>query len=121
MKALVAVAALVAALSLVPSAFADRFSATVDQILAQPYQADYVPLGVDSAFDTTVPNTLPAEDFTTGSIPDSPDYPAWPAAFSQVLFHSVTAHRSSACSPCTPATMPASSSCTASTRMATRR
>jgi dienelactone hydrolase len=88
MKALVAAAALVAAFSLVPSAFADRFSATVDQILAQPYQADYVPLGVDSAFDKTVPNTLPAEDYTTGSIPDSPDYPAWPAAFSQVLFHS---------------------------------
>jgi dienelactone hydrolase len=88
MKALLAAAALVAALSLVPSAFADRFSATVDQILAQPYQADYVPLGVDSAFDTTVPNTLPAEDYTTGSIPDSPDYPAWPAAFSQVLLHS---------------------------------
>lgn len=33
-------------------------------------------------------NTAPAEDYTTGSIPDSPDYPAWPAAFSQVLFHS---------------------------------
>jgi dienelactone hydrolase len=92
MKALVAAVALVAALSLVPSAvpsaFADRFSATVDQILGQPYQADYVPLGADTAFDTTVPNTFPAEDYTTGSIPDSPDYPAWPAAFSQVLFHS---------------------------------
>jgi dienelactone hydrolase len=88
MRSLVAAATFVAALSLVPSAFADRFSATVDQILAQPYQADYVPIGVDSAFDTTVPNTLPAEDYTTGSIPDSPDYPAWPAAFSQVLFHS---------------------------------
>jgi dienelactone hydrolase len=88
MKPLVTAAALVAALALVPSAFADRFSATVDQILAQPYQADYVPLGVDTAFDTLVPNTFPAEDYTTGSIPDSPDYPAWPAAFSQVLFHS---------------------------------
>jgi dienelactone hydrolase len=88
MRSLVAAATFVAALSLVPSAFADRFSATVDQILAQPYQADYVPLGVDLAFDTTVPNTLPAEDYTTGSIPDSPDYPAWPGAFSQVLFHS---------------------------------
>ena len=88
MKLLVAAALLVAALSLVPSAFADRFSLTVDQILAQPYQPDYVPLGTDTAFDTVVPNTLPAEDYTTGSIPDSPDYPAWPAAFSQVLFHS---------------------------------
>jgi dienelactone hydrolase len=88
MRSLVVAATLVAALCLVPSAFADRFSATVDEILAQPYQADYVPLGTDSAFDTTVPNTLPAEDYTTGSIPESPDYPAWPAAFSQVLFHS---------------------------------
>jgi dienelactone hydrolase len=88
MKALVAAAALAVALALVPGALADRFSATVDQIMAQPYQADYVPLGADSAFDTLVPNTLPAEDYTTGSIPDSPDYPAWPAAFSQVLFHS---------------------------------
>jgi dienelactone hydrolase len=88
MKALVAAAALAVALALVPGALAGRFSATVDQIMAQPYQADYVPLGADSAFDTLVPNTLPAEDYTTGSIPDSPDYPAWPAAFSQVLFHS---------------------------------
>jgi dienelactone hydrolase len=88
MRSSVVVAALVAALSLVPSAFADRFSATVDQILAQPYQADYIPLGPDTAFDGLVPNTFPAEDYTTGSIPDSPDYPAWPAAFSQVLFHS---------------------------------
>jgi dienelactone hydrolase len=88
MKALVAAATLVAALSVIPGAFADRFSATIDQIMAQPYQADYVPVGVDSAFVTTVPNTLPAEDYTTGSIPDSPDYPAWPGAFSQVLFHS---------------------------------
>jgi dienelactone hydrolase len=88
MKALIAAAALVAACSLVPSAFADRFSATVDQVMAQPYQAEYVPVGADTAFDTLVPNTLPAEDYTTGSIPGSPDYPAWPAAFSQVLFHS---------------------------------
>jgi dienelactone hydrolase len=88
MKALVAAATLVAALSVIPGAFADRFSTTIDQIMAQPYQADYVPVGVDSAFVTTVPNTLPAEDYTTGSIPDSPDYPAWPGAFSQVLFHS---------------------------------
>jgi dienelactone hydrolase len=88
MRSLVLAATVVAALSLLPSALADRFSVTVDQILAQPYQADYVPLGLDTAFDTTVPNTLPAEDYTTGSIPDSPDYPAWPAAFSQVLLHS---------------------------------
>jgi dienelactone hydrolase len=73
----------------VPSAFADsrgdRFSATVDELLALPYQPNYVPAGLDTAFDTNVPNTVPAEDYTTGSIPDSPDYPAWPAAFSQIL------------------------------------
>jgi dienelactone hydrolase len=83
----------VAAASLSPAvAFARSpaapFSATVAEIMAQPYQPAYVPLGTDSAFDTTVPNTAPAEDYTTGSIPDSPDYPAWPKAFTQVLFHS---------------------------------
>ena len=37
-------------------------------------------VGLDSAFDTLVPNTAPAEDYTTGSIPGSPDAPAWPGA-----------------------------------------
>src|SRR5881392_488004 len=81
-----------AALALVPAALADgpsaRFDASVTSIMGAPYQADYVPLGLDSAFDTAVPNTAPAEDYTTGSIPSSPDYPAWPATFSQVLFAS---------------------------------
>ena len=68
---------------------ATRFRSAVDQILAQPYQPDYVPQGFDSSFgDANVLNTLPAEDYTTGSIPDSPDLPAWPAAFRQVLFTS---------------------------------
>jgi dienelactone hydrolase len=88
MRPLVLAVALAIALAAAPGALADRFSTAVSQIMAQPYQADYVPLGLDSAFDTTVPNTAPAEDYTTGSIPDSPDYPAWPAAFSQVLFAS---------------------------------
>jgi dienelactone hydrolase len=92
MKVLAPAAALAAALSLVPSAFADsrgdRFAATVSELMAQPYQPDYVPAGLDSAFDTPVPNTLPAEDYTTGSIPGDPDYPAWPAAFRQQLVHS---------------------------------
>jgi dienelactone hydrolase len=83
---------LIAALFLVPSAFADnrsdRFAATVSEILAQPYQPNYVPAGLDTSFDSVVPNTLPAEDYTTGSIPGSPDYPAWPSAFHQVLVHS---------------------------------
>ena len=83
---LAAAAALV--LLLAPAASADRFSLVVSQILAEPYQPDYVPAGLDSAFDTAVPNTAPAQDYTSGSIPGSPDYPAWPAAFSQVLLHS---------------------------------
>jgi dienelactone hydrolase len=67
----------------------DRFQATVASILAQPYQPDYVPAGLDSAFSPdVVPNTEPAEDFTSGSIPGSPDHPGWPAAFSVKLLHS---------------------------------
>jgi dienelactone hydrolase len=86
------VAAVATALVLVPPALADgtaaRFDATVASIFAESYQPGYVPLGLDTAFDAPVPNTAPAEDYTSGSIPDSPDYPSWPAAFSQVLFHS---------------------------------
>src|SRR5207248_3077014 len=68
---------------------AARFAATVGAILAQPYQPDYVPLGVDSAFGAQdVPNAAPAQDYTTGSIPGSPDAPQWPAAFHQVVLHS---------------------------------
>jgi len=91
-RRLLAAAAGIAALALVPAAYADspstRFAATVSAVLAEPYQPDYVPLGLDSAFDTPTLNTAPAEDYTTGSIPDSPDYPAWPSGFSQVLFTS---------------------------------
>jgi dienelactone hydrolase len=89
---LTSLAALVAALALGPPALAgspaDRFAQAVAQLTAEPYQADYVPLGTDSAFDTLVPNTAPAEDYTTGSIPGDPDYPTWPAAFTQILLHS---------------------------------
>jgi len=84
----VLVAAGATALCLVPAASADRVSQAVSQILAQPYQPDYAPVGLDAAFDTAVPNTAPAEDYTSGSIPGSPDYPAWPTAFRQVLFAS---------------------------------
>lgn len=88
--ALAAIAA--AAMALAPLAAADgrsdQFSAAVNQILAQPYQPNYVPVGTDSAFDTLVPNAAPVEDYTSGSIPGSPDYPAWPAAFDQVLITS---------------------------------
>jgi dienelactone hydrolase len=84
--------ALLAALSLAPTALAsgpsDRFASTVSEILAQPYQPDYVPAGLDQAFDTATLNTAPAEDYTSGSIPGSPDYPTWPLAFHQTLIHS---------------------------------
>ena len=63
----------------------ERLASAVDSILAQPYQPDYVPLGYDSAFGTAnVLNTAPAQDYTTGSIPGSPDAPAWPPWFTQV-------------------------------------
>jgi dienelactone hydrolase len=85
-------AALAAAFPLVSSARADgpaqRFDGVVSAILAEPYQPDYLPLGFDTAFTDPVANTAPAEDYTTGSIPGSPDLPAWPAAFSRVLFTS---------------------------------
>jgi dienelactone hydrolase len=60
----------------------ERFDAAVTRILAEPYQPAYVPSGLDAAFaPALVPNTAPAQDYTTGSIPESPDHPAWPAAF----------------------------------------
>jgi dienelactone hydrolase len=65
---------------------ASRFADTVDSVLSLPYQPDYVPLGVDSAFGAqSVLNTAPAQDYTTGSIPGSPDAPEWPAAFREVV------------------------------------
>jgi dienelactone hydrolase len=92
LRTLLTAATAFATLALVPAAHADapsaRFASTVSAVLAEPYQPDYVPLGLDSAFDQPTPNTAPAEDYTTGSIPDSPDYPAWPTGFAQVLFTS---------------------------------
>jgi predicted alpha/beta-fold hydrolase len=96
LKRLVLVAALVAALAAPvaasagsPSQQVDRFDRAVDRLLAEPYQAAYVPLGLDSAFaPTLVPNTAPAQDYTSGSIPESADNPDWPAAFQLVLLAS---------------------------------
>src|SRR5436190_18951863 len=92
LRTLTVAATAVAILALAPAARADapaaRFASTVSAVLAEPYQPDYVPLGLDSAFDQPTLNTAPAEDYTTGSIPDSPDYPAWPTGFTQVLFTS---------------------------------
>jgi|tagenome__1003787_1003787.scaffolds.fasta_scaffold20955923_3 dienelactone hydrolase len=86
------IAVLLAALVAAPTALADgpatQFDATVARMLAEPYQPAYVPAGLDTAFDAAVPNVAPAEDYTSGSIPGSPDAPAFPAAFSQVLLHS---------------------------------
>jgi predicted alpha/beta-fold hydrolase len=85
-----ALALCLTALALPGRALADAksFNAVVGSILAQPYQPDYVPQGNDSAFPGTVANTFPVEDYTTGSIPDSPDLPQWPPWFHQVLLHS---------------------------------
>ena len=62
----------------------------ISQILAQPYQPAYAPAGFDSAFPvdsantTPVPNTAPAQDYTSGSVPGDPDHPNWPTAFQYV-------------------------------------
>src|SRR5262249_53751992 len=69
---------------------ASRFKAVVDSILSEPYQPDYVPQGFDAAFGSAgVLNTAPAQDYTSGSIPGSPDAPAWPSIFKPVLLHSL--------------------------------
>ena len=68
---------------------AAKFQTAVSQILAQPYQPNYVPQGFDTAFGSAnVLNTAPAQDYTSGSIPGSPDAPAWPAWFRPVQFSS---------------------------------
>jgi len=68
---------------------ATKFQSAVQQILAQPYQPNYVPQGYDTAFGSAnVLNTAPAQDYTSGSIPGSPDSPAWPSWFKPVQFSS---------------------------------
>jgi dienelactone hydrolase len=68
---------------------AQRFDDAVSALLAEPYQPAYVPLGYDTAFGpAAVLNTAPAQDYTSGSIPGSPDHPEWPAPFHGVLLHS---------------------------------
>ena len=68
---------------------ASKFRSAVNQIVSQPYQPNYVPQGYDSAFGSAnVLNTAPAQDYTTGSIPGSPDAPEWPAWFRNVQFKS---------------------------------
>src|SRR5262249_18514721 len=66
-----------------------RLTQVIQQIEALPYQPDYVPIGVDSAFaPTLVLNTLPAQDYTSGSVPGSPDAPGWPVAFQPITLQS---------------------------------
>lgn len=67
---------------------AASFDAVVRSITALPYQPAYVPVGLDSAFPSPTPNVAPAQDYTSGSIPGSPDAPAFPPPFKQVLLHS---------------------------------
>ena len=64
------------------------YDAVVDQVLAEPYQPAYVPAGFDTAFPGMVANTLPAQDYTTGSVPGNPDHPEWPAEFQQIVISS---------------------------------
>ncbi len=82
------VLALVVFLGVLPAAQAgNKFDATVRQMLAEPYQPEYVPTGNDTAFANAA-NTFPVEDYTSGSVAGAPDFPGWPSAFRQVLFRS---------------------------------
>lgn|GEM_PF-2245539 len=81
--------ATVAALVASAGAPAATYEEVLAQIVAEPYQPAYVPVGADSAFaPAVVPNTLPAQDYTTGSVPGNPDHPDWPATFQYVRYFS---------------------------------
>lgn len=92
LAALVATAVLLA----VPSAgSADTpadFNQAIIDILALPYQPAYAPMGFDNAFPADaanpnpVPNTFPAQDYTSGSVPGNPDHPNWPSPFQYVRY-----------------------------------
>jgi dienelactone hydrolase len=83
------VLAAVAASAAVAADTASKYRSAVSQILAQPYQPNYVPQGYDTAFGAAnVLNAFPAQDYTTGSIPGSPDAPEWPPWFRPVQFKS---------------------------------
>jgi predicted alpha/beta-fold hydrolase len=84
-----AAAALVAAIP-AQADLTSKFNGAVSEILAQPYQARYVPMGYDSAFPYGgVLNTFPVEDYTSGSKAGNPDAPAWPIGFELVSFTSL--------------------------------
>lgn len=72
-----------------PAGGARAFDAVVQQIEGLPYTPAYAPAGADTAFPGgTVLNDAPAETYTSGSIPGSPDSPTFPAPFQKVLLHS---------------------------------
>jgi len=73
---------------------AAKLAQVIAEIEALPYQPAYVPAGLDSAFaPALVPNALPAQDYTSGSIPGSPDAPAWPVAFQPITLDSADGAR----------------------------
>jgi predicted alpha/beta-fold hydrolase len=85
-------AAFVALVAAVPAQanLTTKFQSAVSQILAQPYEAGYVPLGYDSAFPYGgVLNTFPVQDYTSGSKAGNPDAPPWPIGFDLVSFMSL--------------------------------
>src|SRR4051794_34670004 len=83
----VLVATIIVLTAAAPGWAGSKFDAAVAQMLAEPYTASYVPAGLDTAFPAAA-NVFPAEDYTSGSIAGSPDYPGWPAPFAPVLLHS---------------------------------
>jgi hypothetical protein len=53
---------------------ATRYDSAVRQILAEPYQPNYILQGFDTAFGgASVLDNAPAQDYTSGSIAGSPD------------------------------------------------
>jgi predicted alpha/beta-fold hydrolase len=87
LRVAVLVATIVVLSAAAPGWAGSKFDAAVAQMLAQPYQAAYVPAGLDTAFPTAL-NVFPAQDYTSGSIAGSPDYPGWPAPFAPILLRS---------------------------------
>jgi pimeloyl-ACP methyl ester carboxylesterase len=87
LRVAVLVASLVVLCAAAPGWAGSKFDGAVAQMLAEPYQAAYVPAGLDTAFPTAL-NVFPAEDYTSGSIAGSPDYPGWPAPFAPILLRS---------------------------------
>jgi hypothetical protein len=72
-----------------PAATLPAFDAAVRALEELPYQPDYVPEGYDSAFPSgSVRNDFPVEDYTDGSVPGTPDAPAFPPSFRAVTLRS---------------------------------